>query len=347
MNNTFKFIFSFAKSSETFHWKKLSLLALYAFIQASLLYLGAYIDGTLYLPNEGKGFLEHYGVWGIIVTDIFLLFSVSLAHSNYRAAIYSIEFSERKNRKLFFKNTVIPFLDFLYLKENSKYLYYLFVIIGAIAWSNNLYQTSNPIKFYGNDVFDQVDYTWGFIANKLNLFLSWVIIYPCSLFIILTIAIQTRSLIEKAESRSGLQGNIYHPDRCLGFSIFGWLNVSILLPFIFVLIAVFLLSLTHVNLYQSLVLPLIIVPIILIFLSFWTISPVVKKAKLIYKTEYNSVIRQIRSNTNISYQVRLDRLCLVSNAQSPYSQVSQLGMAGIRLISIGITVTKVAASTLS
>ena len=321
----------------------------YAGIQAGLIFVASYLDGTLYLEGEGKGFLEHYGVWAILITDALLILSVSLAHSTFRNAIASIQFSngedrkDRKDRKEFIGSDLKKYLDFLYLIPSSKsqYLYYFLVVIGLLSWVNNLYQTANPVLFYGNDVFDQTNYPIGFIANKINLLLSWVIIYPSCGFILLTICIETRLVLDKAKSAKGLQGNLFHPDKCYGFALLGWLNISLLTPFFIVLAAMLSLSFTHEKLYQSILLPMSLLSLGFIFISFWTVKPVVTQAQAAEESAYKKILKAINSENQEEVQkAQIARLCFATASGSPYTQFVKYALVAIRLIPVSITLTK-------
>lgn len=307
----------------------------YGVLQASVLFFGAWHDGTLVLPGTGKGLLNHYGVWAIVATDPLIVISVGIAHALFRRAIVAIRFQDPARRKEFMRVYIKGHLDFLYLKTGSVWVYTFLVSIGGIAIANNIYQTMSPTYFYGNDVFDDVVYRFGFIANKINLFISWVIIYPSAGFLLVTMCIQTRLLVEQAKKLDGLKGDLFHPDQCFGFARLAWLNVGLLAPYILVFIVMFSLSLTHIKMYQSLVFPFFVVTFLFIFASYWIIGPVSDEARRCYDSAYNSVLglmsRPGWSWEKINYNLSLTRLCLSTTSPSPYAPVTSKIMILIRL----------------
>ena len=51
-----------------------------AFIQARLVNVSSYIDGTWHLPAGDKGLFVHYGAWATIITDPLLMISSAYAY---------------------------------------------------------------------------------------------------------------------------------------------------------------------------------------------------------------------------------------------------------------------------
>lgn len=335
---------SASSGHELIRFKNCGFLFLYGLFQTLLIFSGSYFDGTLIIEEEGKGLLEHYGVWSILITDVLILITVSLAHSVFRNTISSIKFKNQSERSKFLKEDIKPLLNFLYLKGNSRFIYFFMVFIGLLAWLNNLYQTTYPEKFYGNDVFDQVDYTYGFLANKLNLFISWVFIYPVAIFTIITLCFQTRLILDLALKHNGLEGSVFHPDKCYGFAMFGWLNICLLVPYLFVFIVMYFLSATHESVYQSLIFPMVILTVVFIVVSFATIKPLVAHASKLELQTYKQINRYLISNDTLTreqrYETYLMRICYATASGSPYAAPLKYGIIGIRIVPAIISLFK-------
>ncbi|MAC45265.1 MAG: hypothetical protein CMI12_00220, partial [Oceanospirillum sp.] len=162
--------------------------------QALLVTAGAYIDETLNIDDEmSVGLLEHYGIMTILVTDPMLILSASYAHYRFLAAFHKLPVS----RKVNMDDILRDHLERLSMKGRARFFYFLLFFIGLIAWVNNINQTIEPIQYYGNNVFDSKQYWHGFLANKLNLFVSWVVVYPLSFFFIIFLGLSTWQILKE------------------------------------------------------------------------------------------------------------------------------------------------------
>lgn len=337
-------ILSISRGGSICRLSSLSIFLLYGAVQALALYLCARHDSTLTLPGNGRGLSTHYGVWSIVVTDPLIIISVGIAHAIFRRAIAEIRFNSEDGKRIFFKNIVPTYTRFLYARTYSIWIYYLFVFIGIIAVANNIYQTISPLGFYGNDVFDDFSYKFGFLANKVNIIISWVIIYPAAGFLLITMCFETRLLLDNARNLGGLKGDLFHPDQCFGFAKLAWLNISLLVPFGFAFVVMFSLSLTHTKLYQSLVLPFVVLSFVFFIASFLIIRPVVKEASKSYADAYNSILGAIDKKgwswDRVNYNIGLTRICLASTRPSPYADFAANVLIMIRLVPAILAVTR-------
>lgn len=337
-------ILSVSGGRSLFRGDRALIFILYGVVQGALLYIGAKIDNSLTLPGTGRGLLRHYGVWSIVVTDPLIILNVAIAHAMFRRAIFGIRFSSSAERKLYIRNSANISLDLLYMKGYSAWAYRFLVCFGLLCWMNNIHQTMEPGAFFGNDVFDQTAHPWGFIANKVNLFVSWVIIYPAAGFLLMFMCLRTRVLLENAKILGGLKGDLFHPDRCFGFANLAWLNISLLTPFIFSFLVMFFHSITHERIYESLIFPFIGLFLIFIFSSFWIIRPVVIEAREIYKSAYKSVLRLTGRPgwewDKVNYNLSLTRLCLASTNSSPYAGIASTLLTTLRLLPAALAIAR-------
>ena len=197
-----RFIASGFHASGTPNWRFIALVLGIALVQSLLVFGASFYDGTLFLPKKGDGFLEHYGVWAILATDPLLLISASFAYRRFVVCLHTLpmvagdEFNATKD------DVVRPYTEFLDLNGRAKFVYALLLFIGILCWLNNLKQTIDPTLIYGNDVFDGYAHKWGFFANKLNLFSSWVLVYPIVGFQLVTMSISIRIILQRLNAQN-------------------------------------------------------------------------------------------------------------------------------------------------
>nr|VFJ65166.1 MAG: hypothetical protein BECKFW1821A_GA0114235_11922 [Candidatus Kentron sp. FW] len=316
-----------------------------AVAQAIAVFLGSLIDGTFILPNNGVGLLEHYGVWAILVTDPLLLILTALAYRKFNLVMEALPFSENFDAVRQTENSLKNYLEFLHMEGKSVYLYIFLVLVGILSWINNIRQTIDPLSIYGNDVFDAYQYTWGFIANKFNLFSSWVFVYPLVGFFLVSMSISTRLLLEKCISMNVLKPNILHPDGCYGLSSLGSLNISLLGPYLFTYLTIFALLSTHEDQYASIIAPLVLLTTIFIIVSFITISPITrigKGAKRQAHERLTSKNKEIEHNEiEIDNRFSVERICYIYSSASPYTNSTRYVVNTMRITPIALTLYKI------
>lgn len=319
------------------------VIMLVALSQAGLVFLGSYLDRTLWLPNEGKGFLEHYGVWAILATDPLLLITTSLAYRRYFIALNTLPLKSQKLASSERDQIVRPFEKFLNLKDKGKFVYALIVAIGLLSWLNNLRQTTDHQIIYGNDVFDAYSYHWGYYANKLNLFGSWVLVYPIVGFQLVTMGVSVRLILQRLKANKSLTPNVMHPDGCYGLFDLGFLNVCLLIPYMLSYSSIFALFLTHENRYFSILAALAGLTLAMLAVSFLTIGPITSLGKEVKRQTYKRLEEKSQryNSNNIRPENRfaLERLCFSTARASPYSQWAQTVITALRLTPVVLTVS--------
>ncbi len=322
-------------------WWAITVILALASAQSLAVFLGSYLDGTLFLPGVGDGFFEHYGVWAILATDPLLIIAAGLAYRRFIIAFETLPLTSAQKEKGAFSKLFDGHLDFLNMVARSKYVYFLLVLTGFLCWLNNLRQTVDPIEIYGNDVFDSYQYYWGYLANKLNLFSSWVLVYPLVGFLLVCMSVSTRQVLRKLAQSSDLAPNVLHPDGCYGMLNLGFLNLSLLLPYLLSYSVIFALLSTHEAQYFSIVAALVGLTAVMIAASFLTIGPITGLGKAVQKETFKKLQEKSETyNGNrkaIENRFAFERLCFVTARASPYSKWAQAAINVVRLLPVFLT----------
>lgn len=319
-------------------------LGLFSLFQVALVLGGSYMDGTWRLPNGGKGLLDHYGVWAILIADPLLIVSTAYAWYQFRNSMACLPLDPDAGASPKLRRTIRPYLEFINLRRSGLSLYALLVAIGALSWANNIYENTEPVRFFGHDVFDSTQHAFGFIATKMVLLISWVLIYPATGFVTLSLSLSTFLILRKLRRAALIKPNVYHPDGCYGFSTLGKLNICTLFPFLFAFLVVFAILVTHEKAYASVVIPLVILTITFLGVSIITIYPILTLAKNIEKGLYRKLLRQSKklshNDFNMSLAFGIERLCFALSTGSPYSRSAQIVLLTIRAIPVTVTAVR-------
>ena len=272
-----------------------SLVVFASVLQAGITLAASYIDQTWYLPDVGDGFLEHYGVWAILITDPLVLIAASLGAVAFGSCLNGLPLNMKVERAGLFRDRIVSlYYPALGIRSYYKFIYWLMVIVGLLAWVNNLRQTIDPISVYGNDVFDAWQYKWGFFSNKVNLFISWVIVYPLAGYVILSHSLCLRLILDRLIRKNLIQPRLSHPDGCFGCAKLGLLNVVLLAPYLLAFIVLFCLLLTHETSYFSVMVPLFGLSVIVLLISFVIIAPVTGLVRRAYVFEEERLTKESR-----------------------------------------------------
>jgi hypothetical protein len=305
------------------------------------------MDDTWHLQHGGKGFFDHYGVWAILIADPLLVISTAFAWYQFRATMVDLPLVLAPNCRVELIRRVLPYMHFVKLKQNGVFLYLLLVVFGGLAWVNNIYQTSDPVRFFGHKVFDSTEFIFGFASNKLVLFVSWVLIYPACGFVTLSLSLATFLILRRLKSAGLIKPSVFHPDGCYGLSNLGKLNICLLVPFLLTFLVIFAILVTHARAYTSIVVPLALLTIVFLAVSVITIQPILSQAR---EAEINSY-RQLRAlsihaphrdfGEAVSFAV--ERLCFGMSTGSPYSRSTKTLLTVFRAIPVTVTAIKLIA----
>lgn len=313
--------------------------------QIAALVLATYYEGTFFLPGVGKGLMEHYGVWAIVVTDPLLLISTSYAYCLFRKCLRTIPTNDAEYKRQARRTVYRERLSFLLMKDASGSAVYLFlVILGCLSFANNIVQTCSPAEYYGNDVFDASQYTLGFLTNKFNLFLSWVVVYPIAAFFCLTMSVSLYAILKQFRDSGQLVAEMHHPDKCFGHARLGTLNLVLMTPYFLTYNVMFFLAETHESTYMSLIIPLIGMTVIFILASYMTLYPLAAFIRSESAKQVDNIQTQLQyamhSGVKPTIRVAIDSLYISMMHSTPYSKNSQRLLTALRAATITMTAYK-------
>jgi len=325
-------------------WGAVLVVLCIAALQFSAVFAGSYLDGTLFLPDVGDGFLEHYGVWAILASDPLLIIAAGLAYRRFLIAFETLPVSPKDAESAECSRLVEKHADFLNMAGRSRYVYFLLVATGILCWLNNLRQTVDPVETYGNDVFDSAQYYWGYFANKLNLFSSWVVVYPLVGFLLVSMSVSTRQILQTVTGENRLKPNVLHPDGCYGMLNLGILNATLLVPYLLSYSVIFALLMTHEARYFSVSAALVGLTITMLIASFVTIGPITGVGRVVRDQTYAALEEKSRTyNGNrktLENRFAFERMCFSTARASPYSKWLQTAVNGARVIPVVLTAMK-------
>jgi hypothetical protein len=328
------------------NWRLVSSLLAVAAIQIAAVLLGCWLDNSWYLPAEhgfpqvGRGFLQHYGAWAILITDPLLLAASGFLDRQFCVTMLSLPTRPDRDAAKEVTHALRRWVPIVRGRGGIALLYVLFVVVGIYAWEQNVTLTINPLGshrhaiFSHHDVFDSGLHIWSFLAFKACLFLSWVIVYPIVGFKFLTIAFVTFSILRIAEKRCLLCPRVEHPDGCYGLKNVGTLNIAILAPYFLAFFVMYALWVTHQMLYGSIVIPMIGVSAIFILTSFLIIFPAYLVLWRARNNEFRNLVRSSRqppTDDRDLLQFAARRIFFSTANASPYSDTTKILIVAMRV----------------
>lgn len=323
----------------------ISAVLIFSALQALCVFAGSHYDNTLVLPGVGKGFFEHYGVWAILLTDPVLVISAGYGYCLFKKTVMGLPIKNDHLEDV--ENLCQKHFDFLEAYGPSIYIYILLVVVGVMSWIVNLFQTTNPVEIYGNDVFDSSSYTLGYFANKINLFTSWVIVYPAVGFMFLSMSFSTYLILRRLEKEKILELSAFHPDGSYGLRDLGKLNIALLWPYVIAFSVTFCLGITHEITYSTLVFPIGMLAALCLCVSYITIQPTLAHVDRVRESTYLHLKAQFRQYASANRPGKLQYLSeyilysLVDG--SPYSKSAKLALNAMRFSPAVLTIGRLIA----
>jgi len=306
-------------------------------VQAGATALASFFDGTFFMGGDGRGFSRHYAVWTLLVTDPALLLITAFC---YRQFMHMLARVGREARDVQADPSFMKLLHnvrrHLQLRTNARWVYLLLIMIGVMAAIVNWKTTVNPVPYFGNDVFDGADYPLGSIFNKMNLMISWALVYPTCTFFLITMSISFHRLLRKGFATDAIRLNHFHPDGFFGFRKIYELNVLMLLPYVLIFAFIFSLSFTHERSYPTLIVGQFTYATIFAGASIFTLWPLTngirrKRDALEDKLAH----KQRRQGTLLT---SLEVLLLRSSMRSALGPATPVIMNGLRITPLALSV---------
>ncbi|MDR3410747.1 MAG: hypothetical protein P4L87_07360 [Formivibrio sp.] len=259
------------------------------------------------------------------------------AHYKFRRTLTRLPVRQSTDSQRELLRLVSPFLKFIAGEGRAIFTYLLCISIGALSWLNNIRQTIDAVPFYHHEVFDSLSHPYGFLAYKICLFVSWVIVYPIAGFLLVSMSISTYVVLQRAWKAKIIRPHVTHPDNCYGFRDVGSLNIALLSPYLLTYALMFTIIAT-LGLYESILLPLVGLTVVFLAMSYIVLMPAYKLLQEVKDTTFQELLRQsetIRAkNTDNTIEFTVARLCFVTATASPYSEKAKIVLVAFRSIPI-------------
>jgi hypothetical protein len=177
-------------------------------------YAAAARDGVLRI-DHGAGLLNHYGFFATLTGNAIGLY----ATRKYYDAICSIKTSKAVIDTCFIDPPLAKLTSMIRMEGRNINLTYRLIALGGLFFLANLGTLlfGNPLAKWG-PVYDSLDHHWSFVAGRIHLLYSWLVIMPIAVHVILVSTIQLRNMMTIASRDDILTYDLLNPDQRGGFS---------------------------------------------------------------------------------------------------------------------------------
>lgn len=184
-----------------------------ALVDSVMLYVAAASDGVLYI-NQGVGLFNHYGLFSAVLGNAISLY----AAKKYYEAVCSMRASKAVVNNEVIEKPLQELTTMIELRGKYKFLMYQLVTIGTLFWMSNVavYVFGNPVARWGL-VFDSLDHPWSFVASRLHILYTWIIIMPFVIHTMTCSSLQLRKAMAVASNKNTLTYDLLNPDQRGGF----------------------------------------------------------------------------------------------------------------------------------
>lgn len=185
-----------------------------SFLDSLALYAAAAKEGVLHV-NQGVGLLNNYGLLSTIIGNaVFLYFA-----KEYYNAVCSIRASKVVVDPAPIEKSLSALTAKIEIRGKSKFLLYLPIIIGVLAWLSNAssHILGNAEVRWGHKVFDSPEHPLTFWASRLHNVYTWVIIMPFVGYVIVISSDQLWKMMARAARENVLKYDLLNPDQRGGF----------------------------------------------------------------------------------------------------------------------------------
>src|SRR5262245_52746516 len=123
------------------NWRIAATILVVSGAQIAAVLIAAWLDNSWFLgpadqlQKGGKGLLEHYGAWAILVTDPLLLIASGFLDRQFCVAMLSLPLRSDRDAAQEVSRAVRTQVPWVRGGGYSAFLYALFVVIGIYAWA--------------------------------------------------------------------------------------------------------------------------------------------------------------------------------------------------------------------
>lgn len=205
---------------------------LIAVIEAAGLYFAARQDGVLYMEN-GVGLFQHPGMASNLIGNALLPFLARL----YYSYAFSVESKELYMSNADITADVLRFKKIINLEKPELSILgrtwgfstlYIMAFIGLVFWASNtsFHVYGMVLEHWGTLAFDTTNHPWSFVANRINNFYTWLIVYPVCIHVFIWATSCINRVLQKASEEKIATYDLLNPDRCGGFCAFEGASVT-------------------------------------------------------------------------------------------------------------------------
>jgi hypothetical protein len=305
-------------------------------------------DGTLQLPEPGRGLLNHYGFQASVLAAPMVLLTVYYAVSYFLRVLRDIDQFVAPGTDISLVYEIVkPHVDSIFLRRIWSGMLGLFIFTGLAVSIAIFTKLNAPRGYWGNDVFNATYYRYGFVAGNLFFLWLWGFVYPVGIFYALHLTLSMGIIVARLKRRNFLRLNFLHIDRCGGMSRFGTLNFIIMLIYVWPSVAIYAFHFTHQFTYLSLIVAAAAISVLLIAQSiygiYWvsrTISSERKSAIISLNDEIVKAMNGTRRNFAAAGATLQYRDRVLSVKTFPYSRSVETAVNVLRFAPTAFTIVK-------
>lgn len=245
------------------------------------------IENTLKLQNfnNGRGVLEHFGTWSLVISGPALVLIIIHLCSRMKKIITTLYEKLLANApKNEVDNFFVQIIDILRCRTPQyKIIFYLMMSFGLFSTIVNFQNTRQAVFIYGQDVWDSSVYPLGFVVGKIFLGFLWIYLFPVIIYLACASWLCILLISNKIVFKKWLEVSSFASDGCGGFREFGNTMIVITyveIPFISIIIAH---TYTHTNFYITLLFAMVLVGVgslAVLFLPFLKLHRFLTDAKI-------------------------------------------------------------------
>lgn len=229
-----------------------AIFMFFAFWAVAIFY-AARLDGTLELPEDGRGLLVHYGFMACLLSAPLVLVTTYLAISQFFRILGQLDEIVRPGTESETINSIVgPHVRSLALHSRWVLMLVFLIFIGIAVSLTIFKELDEPTEFWGNEVFNAEKHPYGYWTANSFLLLLWGLIYPIGIFFGVHLTMSAELIVAGLRKRELLQLDFLHTDRCGGMAKFGTLNFVTMLIYFWPLCVAGTLHYTHSATYLSL-----------------------------------------------------------------------------------------------
>lgn len=272
---------------------------IFALIQAGILFFAASVDTVLCIPGDGTGLLEHPGMFSIVVGNSVL----PIISYQAKSLTYCL------GRKLPCDKSLLVRQHYAKVIIRHAFGIDIFILslvffagVGLSYFINHTVILSNPDQYYAHDTFDSKKHIWSFYVSRPILFFSWVVVIPWFGATLLAHLVAVDALLKYVKQNATTIYYLFHPDRCGGYSFFGWADVWYAFGLAVILTETALLILTHDKVTIGNYLALGGITLSAFLISFFSVYPVLKIMREKETSIKSGTFRRLRKGGRLNLQ---------------------------------------------